>query len=150
MSASLVTAAAMARLSGDPGRALVTMRGHHLVVDAPLALDGPNEEINPLDLLLASLSTCATFMCDRVAREQNIILAQVRITVAADFNPRGMCGDPVDPSIQALRLQVRLAGPTVEQAKILAQAIQTRCPIFTTLARGMQIDVAVALEPTTN
>lgn len=147
MSTSLVTAAAMARLSGDPGRALVTMRGHHLVVDAPLVLGGPNEEINPLDLLLASLASCATFLCYFVAREQNISLVHVRITVAADFNPRGMCGDPVDPSIHALRLQVQLAGISAEQGKVLEQAIRTRCPIFTTLSRGMVIDLSVELEP---
>lgn len=147
MSTALITAAATARLSGDPGRALVTMRGHHLVVDAPLPLGGPNEEINPLDLLLAALSTCATFLCDTVAREQKIPLAQIRISVAADFNPRGMCGDPVDPSIQALRLLVQLAGPTADQAKLLEQAIRRRCPIFTTLERGMPIDVAVTTEP---
>lgn len=52
MSTPLVTAAAFARLSGEPGRALATMRSHHQVVDAPLALDGPNEEGNPFDLLL--------------------------------------------------------------------------------------------------
>lgn len=58
MSNALITAAATARLLGDPGRALVTMRGHHLVVDAPLPLGGPNEEINPLDLLLAAINLC--------------------------------------------------------------------------------------------
>lgn len=125
------------------------MRGHHQVVDAPLALDGPNEEVNPLDLLLAALSTCATFLCDRVAHEQQIILTHLRIAVAADFNPRGMCGDPVDPSIQALRLQLQLAGPTPAQAQLLADAIRTRCPIFTTLARGMKIELTTVLEPTT-
>ena len=146
MSTSLVTAAAMARLAGDAGRGLVTMRGHHLVVDAPLALGGPNEEINPLDLMLAALSTCATFLCDSVAREQMMVLTHLRVAVAADFNPRGMCGDPVDPSIQALRLQLHLGGVTADQAQLLAQSMRARCPIFTTLARGMNIDVSVMLE----
>ena len=146
MSTPLVTAAARARRSGDPGRGLVTMRGHHLVVDAPLPLGGPNEEVNPLDLLLASLSSCALFLCDSVAREQMMALTQVHVAVAADFNPRGMCGDPVDPSIQALRLQLRLVGVTAEQGDYLAQAVRSRCPIFTTLARSISIELAVVVE----
>lgn len=140
---SLVTAAAAARLSGEPGRALVTLRGHHIVVDAPLMLDGPNEEINPVDLILASLSTCATFICEHMAREQQIRLDHVHTLVAADFDPRGMCGQPVDPKIRAMRLQVQVTGPTAAEAEVLAAGIQTRCPIFTTLASAVQIDVIV-------
>lgn len=140
---TLVTAAATARLSNEPGRALVTLRGHHIVVDAPLMLDGPNEEINPVDLMLASLSTCATFICEHVAREQEIRLDHVHVAVAADFDPRGMCGHPVDPKIRAMRLQVQVTGPTPAEAQTLAAAIQARCPIFTTLAQAVQIAVAV-------
>ena len=145
MSNTLVTAAASARLSGEPGRALVTLRGHHVVVDSPLALDGPNEEINPLDLLLASLATCATFLCEYVAQERNIPLTHVKVSVAADFDPRGMCGAPVNPSIQALRMQAQLAGPTAAQADGIVEAMRTRCPIFTTLAKAVDIKVSHTL-----
>jgi uncharacterized OsmC-like protein len=142
-----VTAAATARLAGEVGRALVSLRGYHVVVDAPLALGGPNEEVNPLDLLLGALATCATFLCESVAREQAILLRDLRIAVAADFDPRGMCGAPVNPSIQAVRMHAHLTGPTDEQAAALAQAIRTRCPIFTTLAKAVDIAVSVALPP---
>lgn len=147
MSDTLVTVAATARLTNEAGRSLVTLRGHHLVVDAPLILGGPNEEVNPVDLLLAALATCATFICDYVAREQNIPLSQVRVAVAGDLDPRGMCGYPVDPRLQALRLQAHLTGPTQEQADILAQAVRSRCPIFTTLAEAVDIEVSVVVQP---
>src|SRR5690554_3941492 len=103
MTNSLVTVAATARLTNEAGRSLVTLRGHHLVVDAPLVLGGPNEEVNPVDLLLGALATCAVFISDYVAREEEIPLKQVRIAVAGDLDPRGMCGFPVDPKMQALR-----------------------------------------------
>jgi uncharacterized OsmC-like protein len=144
---TLVTVAATARLSGEAGRALVTLRGHHLVVDAPLVLGGPNEEVNPMDLLLASLATCATFICDYVAREENIPLTHIRVAVAGDLDPRGMCGYPVDPRLQALRLQVELTGPTQTQADTLVQAMCSRCPIFTTLAQVVEIEVSTLLNP---
>jgi putative redox protein len=147
MSNTLVTATTTARLSGEAGRALVTMRGHHIVVDAPLALGGPNEEVNPVDLLLAALATCATFISEYVAREEQIPLTKIAVTVAGDLDPRGMCGFPVDPKIQALRMQARFTGPTDEQAATLVQAIRTRCPIFTTLAQSVELEVSLLVEP---
>jgi uncharacterized OsmC-like protein len=145
MADSLVTVAATARLSGEAGRSLVTLRGHHLVVDSPLALGGPNEEVNPVDLLVAALATCALFISDYVARERNIPLKQVRIAVASDLDPRGMCGFPVDPRLQALRLQATYSGISEGEAEELIQAVQSRCPIFTTLAQAVEIEVSFAL-----
>jgi putative redox protein len=146
MSSPLVTSAATARQAGESGRALVALRGHHVVVDSPLALGGPNEEVNPMDLLLASLATCATFLCEYVAQEEDIPLADVRVSVASDFDPRGMCGHPVNPSIQALRLHTQFRGITDEQAATLVQAIRTRCPIFTTLAKAVEIDIEFGVQ----
>lgn len=145
MADSLVTVAATARLSSEPGRSLVTLRGHHLVVDAPLVLGGPNEEVNPVDLLVGALATCALFISDYVAREQNIPLKEPRIAVAGDLDPRGMCGFPVDPRLQSLRLQAHFAGITEEQADVLVQAMQSRCPIFTTLSKSVGIEVSYVL-----
>jgi uncharacterized OsmC-like protein len=145
MADSLVTVAATARLSGEAGRSLLTLRGHHLVVDAPLVLGGPNEEVNSMDLMLGALATCAVFISDYVAREERIPLAQVRIAVAGDLDPRGMCGYPVDPRLRALRLQAQFTGVTQEQADLLVQAVRSRCPIFTTLAQSVEIEVSVLL-----
>ncbi len=147
MADSLVTVAATARLSGEAGRSLVTLRGHHLVVDAPLALGGPNEEVNPADLMVGALATCAVFISDYVAREENIPLKQVRVGVAGDLDPRGMCGFPVDPRLQALRLQAQFTGISEDQADLLIHAVQTRCPIFTTLAQAVNIEVTFTLNP---
>jgi uncharacterized OsmC-like protein len=144
---TLVTIAATARLSGEAGRSLVTLRGHHLVVDSPLALGGPNEEVNPVDLLVGSLATCALFISDYVAREQNIPLQQVRVAVAGDLDPRGMCGFPVDPRLQALRLQAHYTGVSEAQAEQLVEAVRSRCPIFTTLSQGVEIEVSYVLSP---
>src|SRR6266446_3059979 len=106
MPPQLATASVTSRLSGLPGRAIVTARGHHFVIDSPLPLGGPNEEINPIDILLAALATCATFVCETVAREQGIPLKAIAVTTAGDFDPRGVCGEPVDPRLQALRVRL--------------------------------------------
>jgi uncharacterized OsmC-like protein len=144
---ALVTVAATARLSGEAGRSLVTLRGHHLVVDAPLVLGGPNEEVNPMDLLVGALATCAVFISDYVAREEKFPLKDLRIAVAGELDPRGMCGYPVNPRLQTLRLQAHYSGVSAEQAEILVQGMRTRCPIFTTLAQSIEIEVSYVLNP---
>ena len=146
MSNPLATGSVRSQLSGIRGRAIVSARGHHLIVDSPLPLGGPNEEINPVDLLLSALGTCATFVCETVAIEQNIPLSTISAKVEGDFDPRGVCGDPVDPRIQAFRVELKMRGPNDEQAQMLVKAFQTRCPIYTTLSRSAPIEIAISLD----
>lgn len=148
MTTQLARAVATSRLTGVGGRAVVSMRGHHMVVDSPLPLGGPNEEINPIELLLASLATCATFVCETAAREAGIPLTEVTAHAEGEFDVRGVCGEPVDPHIQAFHVALTLQGPDDTQAKTLVTAFQTRCPIFTTLSRAATIDVQVHLGET--
>ena len=145
MTNELAVTSASSRLSGVAGRAIVSARGHHLIVDSPLSLGGPNEELNPLDLLLGALAACATFLCETAAQEQHIPLHQVGVVVAGDFDPRGICGDPVDPKIQALRVQFSLSGPSEAEAVTLIEEFKQRCPVYRTLiiATSVEIDVVV-------
>src|SRR5215469_3874456 len=146
MPPQLATSSVTSRLSGLPGRAIVTARGHHFVVDSPPPLGGPNEEINPIEVLLSALATCGTFVCETAAWEMGIPLNRLTVTVAGDFDPRGVCGEPVDPRIQALRVHLVLAGPTQAQAESLVTAFQTRCPVYTTLSRAAPIAVEITVE----
>jgi uncharacterized OsmC-like protein len=146
MSTPLATASATSRLTNQPGRAIATARGHHLVVDSPLSLGGPNEEINPIDALLSALATCATFICEAAAQEQAIPLQAVAVTAAGDFDPRGLCGEGIDPRVQAFRVRLALTGPTEEQGEALAEAFRTRCPVYTTLSRAAPIELEVMLD----
>ncbi len=146
MTNQLATASITSHLTAQPGRAIVTARGHHFVVDSPASLGGPNEEINPVDVLLSALATCGTFVCEAAADEMDIPLTGVAVTAAGDFDPRGLCGDPVNPRMQAFRVRLALAGPTQEQAEALAEAFRTRCPVFTTLTRAAPIDIEVVLD----
>jgi hypothetical protein len=95
-------------------------------VDSPLSLGGPNKELNPIDVLLSALATCATFICEAAAREMAVPLNGVAVTAAGDLNPRGLCGGGVDPRIQAFRARLALAGPTEAQCEALVQAFRTR------------------------
>lgn len=146
MATRLASGTVTARLSGLRGRAITTAKGHHFVVDSPLTLGGPNEEINPLDLLLASLATHVAFVCERLAQEMGIALRAVAVTVTGEFDPRGVRGEPVDPQIQAISVRLNLGGPAQTEADVLAEAVRTRCLIYTTLARAVPITLQTVLE----
>lgn len=144
MSPPLATASASCRLSNEPGRALLAMRGQHVVTDSPPTLGGPNEAPNPVELLLGALAACAAFVCERAAQEMGLPLTAVSVTAAGDFDPRGVCGEAVDPRFQSFRLRLTLEGPDAAQRELLLQAFKTRCPIYTTLARAAPVEILLA------
>ncbi len=150
MTTKLATASVTSRLANIPGRAIVTARGHHFIVDSPPPLGGPNEEINPIDVLLSALATCGTFVCETAAAEMDIPLESVSVTAAGDFDPRGVCGEPIDPRVQGFRVRLALVGPTQAQTEALAKAFQTRCPVYTTLSRAAPIELEVVTEKSSN
>lgn len=141
----LTTATASAQLSNQPGRAIVSARGNHFIIDSVPPLEGPNEERNPLDLILGSLATCGSFIFERVAEEQALSLTDIVTEVEADFDPSGVAGADVDPRIQALRVNITVNGISEEQADMMVEQFEQRCPIYTTLSRSAPIDVSLTV-----
>jgi uncharacterized OsmC-like protein len=144
MAAPLASASSSCRLSNEPGRGLLTVRGQHVVTDSPPPLGGPNEAPNPVELMLSALASCAVFVCECAAREQGIPLSAVQATAAGDFDPRGVCGEAIDPRFQAFRLRLVLDGPDAAQAESLLQAFRTRCPVYATLSRSAPVEITLA------
>jgi len=148
MESPLVTGTATSRLTNQPGRTIVSARGNHFVVDSPAPLGGPNEELNPIDLLLGALATCGTFVCEAAALEMGIPLHGVTVTAAGDFDPRGLCGTgEINPRMQGFRVRLALSGPNADQGAALAEAFRTRCPVFTTFVRAAPIELEVEVVP---
>jgi uncharacterized OsmC-like protein len=137
----LSTASATARTSNQYGRAIVSARGNHFVVDSVPPLGGPNEERNPLDLALGALATCGTFIYETAAQEMGIELTDIAATVEGDFDARGVKDGSVNPRIQAFRVKMEVSGATAEQAEKLSEEFQARCPIYTTLSRSAPIEI---------
>ena len=144
MPATLATASASCRLSNEPGRALLTIRGQHVVTDSPPPLGGPNEAPNPVELLLSALAGCAVFVCERAAQEMGFELRAISVTAAGEFDPRGVCGEPFDPRFQSFKVRLALEGPDAAQSELLLQAFKTRCPVYTTLSRAAPVEIVLA------
>ena len=139
----LATASAVARVSNQPGRAIVSARGNHFVVDSVPPLGGPNEERNPLDLALGALATCGTFLYEAAANEMGISLSDVTTTVETEFDARGVSTGAVNPRLQVFNMKIELAGATQEQAEALTEEYKARCPVYTTLSRSAPVNIEV-------
>lgn len=136
----LATATAFADLV-RPGRVLMSGRGNHYIYDSVPPINGPNEEVNPLDGMLASLIACGMYIYEAVAEEEHIALNHLSSSVTGELDPRGVAGADVNPRVRAFHITMNVEGPTPEQAAMMTEAVATRCPIYTTLARSAPIDV---------
>lgn len=140
----MATLSVTSSLSNQMGRAIVETRQHHFIIDSPPPLGGPNEELNPIDILLAALATCGTFVIETAAREMEIPLQSVHVDAEGDFDPRGVKGEPgVDPRVTEFRVKVNLEGTTSEQTNSLIEQFQKRCPVYTTLSRAAPVKFEV-------
>ncbi len=136
----MATTSASTSLSNQKGRAIVSARGHHLIVDSPPPLGGPNEELNPLDMLLGALATCGAFVIETAARERNISLQSVALDVEGDFDPRGVKGVAgINPMITEFRVKVSIEGATKAQKLEMVEQFKARCPVYTTLSRATAV-----------
>jgi quercetin dioxygenase-like cupin family protein/uncharacterized OsmC-like protein len=137
---NLVTATVHADLV-QPGRVLMSARDNHWVYDSVPPLNGPNEEVNPLDATLGALISCGMYIYEAVAIENEISLDSISAVATGELGPRGVAGADVSPRLRSFQVTVEVEGPTTEEAAMMAEAFSQRCPIYTTLACSAPIEV---------
>ena len=140
---TLATAKVFVQTSNMFGRALVSARGNHFIIDSAPPLGHPSEEINPVEAMLAALATCGVFVYETAAIELDIPLNHIETTIAADWDVRGLRGEDFDPHMQAIRAHLNLDGPDADQIAALEAEWVSRCPVYTTLARAADIAITV-------
>ncbi len=129
-----------AELTGAFGRAIVSTRSHRFVVDSPPLFNGPNEALNPVEMLLGSLATCGIFVCEAVAQDEGIPLTGGTASVVGE-----MSADPTNMGLQWAHVTLVLNGVTQEQGQALVEAFRTRCPIYGTIAKAAPIEIEVVV-----
>ena len=137
---TLATAKANVELVQD-GRAIVLARGNRMLVDSVPPLGGPNQEFNPMDMLLGALGSCGTFIYETAAKEMGIPLDAISTDVEADFAPAGLRDGAVNPRVRAFRVGIAVDGPTMEEAEMLADQFRIHCPVYTTLELSAPVTI---------
>lgn len=73
----------------EGAQAVTRARSFTIETDEPEALGGRDEQIDPMELLLASLGTCLTIGWVTKARQRGVDFRSLRIRVSAPFDLRG-------------------------------------------------------------
>jgi len=143
----MVTVRAASKLVG-PGQGVCEVRGHRYRLDAPPLIDGPNEEVNPVEAMIAPLAACAVLFLQHLARTMDVPIEDVTAEAEADFDPRGVRGEDVDSALAAVRLTYRVRpGSGADRAGVekLVEAFRARCPVHRTFAKAVDIAEEIVL-----
>ena len=131
------TAAVSATLT-EFGQADVNAQEQTFVMDSVPPLDGPNLELNPLDLMLGGLAGCAAFAVDDIEP-----LGQANVVVEGDFDPSGVRDlEGENPRIQALRIVVETEADAENLAEEAEAQIAEECLLYQSLNGTVTINVS--------
>ena len=111
----------------------VDIRKHRITVDEPKGFGGTDEGPNPVELVLAALTTCQAITYRLWAIKLGIELASVSVEADGDIDLRGLLGidDSIRSGYSAVRLRVKLDGPeSPERYRELADVVDGHCPVL--------------------
>jgi uncharacterized OsmC-like protein len=118
------------------GRALNSARTHHFVIDGT---NEPKEELTPVEVFLSAVSSCAVQQVERYAREDGVAIGRVEARIEGVRTVE----DPTE--FKSVSLRVDVFGATQEQAEALVAKFQSKCPLYRTVAKAIDIDVEVTV-----
>ena len=126
------------------GKANVTADELTFAVDSVPILDGPNDELNPLDMILGGLASCGAFIYEREAPAAN-----VQVIVEGDFDPTGIRDlEGPNPRIQQMRISLQTDVQDEVTAAKVQEQIKEECLLYSML--DGTVDIEVSTEPTTS
>src|SRR5579875_1020869 len=117
------------------GRTLNSTRNHHFIVDGTTE---PKEEVTPVEIFIAAVSSCAVQWIEKLAREDGVTLRHVD----ADIEAVRFSDQP--NRFQHVDMHIEVQGATQEQAIRYVDGFKSRCPLYNTLAAATDVRFEVA------
>lgn len=115
------------------GRVSCTVRQHRLTVDGPVQNGCPGESPTPGEMFLAAAAACGAEVIQVLARDAEIPLEHVAVTVRGTIDRERQPRTDVTV-FTSVELNLRLHGPNPAQAADLVAGFQRRCPVYGSLA----------------
>jgi len=107
------------------GRVACACRNHHFIVDGPVQNGCPGEEVTPAELFLAGVASCGVELLHVIARDENVPLARVAVTIRGVVD-RGNQPRPDVTVFTAVRLRFVLGGTDGARAAALIEGFKRR------------------------
>lgn len=129
------------------GRVLASARNHHLVVDGPVQNGCPGEALTPPELFLSGVASCGTERIEVIARDENIPLRRVEVTLHATLDRSNQPRTDVT-LFNTVSLAIRLFGVDEARGAHLVRRFQETCPLYGAVAVAVPgVSVSIAVEP---
>lgn len=106
-----------------------------IIVDEPQKLGGKDEGPNPVELVLAGLSSCTSVMVAIISKEQNFVYEGVEFKNSGEIDLQGLMGvEGVSPHFQSIQFDVVFdTNESDEKIEQLKQEVEKRCPVVNLL-----------------
>lgn len=118
--------------SVSPARTEIETRGFKLIVDEPEELGGTNQAPNPVEYILAGYAGCINVVAHITAKEFNIDLKDLKISIDGDLNPARLFGQSYQDraGYQTINVQLHTNSTIDQQVKSKwLKEIENRCPV---------------------
>ncbi|MFM9840677.1 MAG: OsmC family protein [Cyclobacteriaceae bacterium] len=132
--------------STSPARTEIETRGFKLIVDEPQSLGGTNDAPNPVEYILAGYAGCINVVAHLTAKEFNIDLKDLQISIDGDLNPARLFGESFKERAGYQNINVQLKTESKIDEKVKArwlEAIETRCPVNDNLRNATPIQFSL-------
>lgn len=124
--------------SETPRRAKISIRTHTVVIDDAVERGGTDQGPNPPEMFLASMAGCLNIQINRLAKERGITLKNIRLSIDADFDRRGVTwGEDVPLPFPLVRIAVTgKSDASKNKLTVLRHDILRHCPVSRVLLEG--------------
>lgn len=119
----------------------MTVRGHAVVADEPIDLDGADEGPTPFELLCAALASCTAITLRMYAARKGWALENVEVLVEHSKQDETVDGKTqrVDTFVQ----KIRLHGPLDDTQKARLMDVAGKCPVHKVLEGAPRMSEAL-------
>ena len=127
---------------GESFGTTIEARGHVLHVDQPRDAGGDDTGPTPLELVLASLAGCYTAIGRIIARQRQLPLMGMAVSVAGTIDTDGLLGKPSDERVGFSEIVVEVrpnADLSPEDQRALVEEIERRCPVSDNIANSTRV-----------
>lgn len=117
----------------EEGLRCVTQAGRFdIVVDEPESVGGTDRGPQPTELLLASVASCFTLAVAYSADKRGVAIESLDVAATGTYD---------GPRFSAIRIAVRVAGPSEKEVARLIRSAERVCYVTNTLQNPPEIEV---------
>lgn len=120
----------------------VTARNHNIIIDEPVEQGGTDTGMNPVEMLLGSISACLTLTINIYAEAMGVKVKNTEVTVEGDIDSAGMKGSArVRPGYRKIRVTVE--AETVVAPEMFQQVVDLamiRCPVEDSVKNAVEFE----------